>query len=226
LSIRSEPSKLKLLTLWRAWEDRMDVHKNAPLTPAGREIMVRRVVAGQTAKAVAASFGVCVKTVNKWVARFQAQGAAGLLDRSSRPLRLRRPTAIATIERIAALRRQRWTGKQITREVGVAPATVSRVLARLGLNQLSALQPAAPVVRYERQHPGEMIHLDIKKLGRFDRVGHRITGDRTGQSNSRGIGWEFVHICIDDASRIAFPQIMPDERKESATAFLKAARAY
>jgi transposase InsO family protein len=204
----------------------MDVHKNAPLTPAGREIMVGRVIAGQSAKVVAASFGVCVKTVNKWVQRFQAQGAAGLVDRSSRPHRLRRPTAPSTIERIAELRRQRCTGKQIAKQVGVSPATVSRVLARLGLNKLSALEPAAPVVRYEREHPGEMIHLDIKKLGRFDRVGHRITGDRTGQSNSRGIGWEFVHVCIDDASRIAFSQIMPDERKESATAFLKAAIAY
>ena len=204
----------------------MDVHKNAPLTPAGRETMVGRVIAGQTAKAVAASFGVCVKTVNKWLERFQAQGAAGLVDRSSRPHRLRRPTAAPTIERIAQLRRQRCTGKQIAREVGVSPATVSRVLARLGLNKLSALEPAEPVVRYERAHPGEMIHLDIKKLGRFDRVGHRITGDRTGQSNSRGIGWEFVHVCIDDASRIAFSQIMPDEKKESATAFLTAAIAY
>src|SRR4029079_17657124 len=94
------------------------------------------------------------------------------------------------------------------------------------LNQLSALEPAAPVIRYERKTPGEMIHLDIKKLGRFDRVGHRITGDRTGQSNSRGIGWEFVHVAIDDASRLAFSQIRPDEKKESATAFLKAAVAY
>jgi transposase InsO family protein len=204
----------------------MDVHKNAPLTPAGRETMVSRVIAGQAAKAVAASFGVCVKTVNKWVKRFRAEGAAGLIDRSSRPRRLRQPTAASTIERIAELRRQRWTGKQIAQQVGVSPATVSRVLARLGLNRLNALEPAAPVVRYERAQPGEMIHLDIKKLGRFDRVGHRITGDRTGQSNSRGIGWEFVHVCIDDASRIAFSQIMPDERQESATAFLKAAIAY
>ena len=204
----------------------MDVHKNAPLTPAGRERMVGRVIAGQSPKRVAAAFGVCIKRVNKWVKRFQAEGAAGLVDRSSRPHRFHRPIAAVIIERIVALRRQRWTGKQIAQTAGVSPATVSRVLARLGLNRLGALEPAAPVVRYERQHPGEMIHLDIKKLGRFDRVGHRITGDRTGQSNRRGIGWEFVHVCIDDASRLAFSQIMPDERKESATAFLKAAAAY
>jgi transposase InsO family protein len=204
----------------------MDVHKNAPLTPVGRETMVGRVIAGQTPKAVAAAFGVCLKTVDKWVARFRAEGPAGLADRSSRPHRLYRPTPAASVERIAELRRRRCTGKQIAQEVGVSPATVSRVLRRLGLNKLSALEPAAPVIRYERKTPGEMIHLDIKKLGRFDRVGHRITGDRTGQSNSRGIGWEFVHVSIDDASRLAFSQIMPDEKKQSATAFLKAAVAY
>ena len=204
----------------------MDVHKNAPLTPAGRETMVRRVLAGQPPKVVAAAFGVCLKTVNKWVKRFHGDGAAGLVDRSSRPHRCYRPTPEAVTGRIAELRRQRCTGKQIAHEVGVSPATVSRVLKRLGLNKLSALEPAEPVRRYQRQHPGEMIHLDIKKLGRFERIGHRITGDRTGQSNSRGIGWEFVHVCIDDASRLAFSQIMPDEKKESATAFLKAAVAY
>jgi transposase InsO family protein len=204
----------------------MDVHKNAPLTPAGRELMVRRVLLGQTPKAVATAFGVCPKTVNKWVVRFRAEGAAGLLDRSSRPHRFYRPTAETTAAHIAQLRRQRWTGTQIAQHTGVSPATVSRVLRRLGLNKLSALEPAEPVRRYQRQQPGEMIHLDIKKLGRFERVGHRITGDRTGQSNSRGIGWEFVHVCVDDASRIAFLQIMPDEKKRSAVAFLKAALAY
>ncbi|HUC09595.1 MAG TPA: leucine zipper domain-containing protein, partial [Stellaceae bacterium] len=151
----------------------MDVHKNAPLTPAGREMMVRRVLAGQTPKAVATAFGICVKTVNKWLARFQAERTAGLIDRSSRPHRLYRPTPQAIVERIERLRRQRWTGKQIAQEVGVAPATVSRVLQRLGLSRMRDLEPAPPVHRYERQEPGEMIHLDTKKLGRFERVGHR-----------------------------------------------------
>ena len=118
------------------------------------------------------------------------------------------------------------TGKHIAKEVGVSPATVSRVLKRAGLSRLKDIEPAEPVRRYERENPGDMIHIDIKKLGRFERVGHRITGDRTGQSNSRGVGWEFVHVCIDDASRIAFSQILPNERKESAVAFLKAALAY
>ena len=209
----------------------MDIHKNARLTPAGREGMVRRVVeGGQTAKAISEAVGVCPRTVRKWVDRFRAEGIAGLRDRSSRPRRLRRPTSAATAARIEALRRQRWTGAQIARETGVSKATVSRILRRLGLNRLKALAPAEPVRRYQREHPGELIHIDIKKLGRIDGIGHRITGDRTRQSSRRGrgkgLGWEFVHVCIDDASRIAFAQVMPDEKKESATAFLKAAVAY
>lgn len=205
----------------------MDVHKNARLTPAGREIMVRRVIeGGQTPKALSAAVGVCPRTVRKWVKRFRAEGLAGLQDRSSRPHRVRRPTPPETIARIEKLRRQRWTGVQIARETGVSKATVSRILRRLGLNRVRALDPVEPIRRYQREHPGELIHIDIKKLGRFDRIGHRITGDRTGQSNSRGIGWEFVHVCIDDASRIAFAQVMPDETKQSAIAFLKAALAY
>jgi transposase InsO family protein len=204
----------------------MNIHQNARLTRHGRERIVHLARSGQTPNAIATTVGVCPRTVCKWLKRFQLEGPAGLVDRSSRPRRLHRPTPAASVERIAALRRQRWTGKQIAQAVGVSPATVSRVLRRLGLNKLSALEPVAPVIRYERQTPGEMIHLDIKKLGRFDRVGHRITGDRTGQSNGRGIGWEFVHVAIDDASRLAFSQILPDEKKKSATAFLKAAVAY
>ena len=209
----------------------MGIHKNAPLTPSGREVLVRRVVEdGQTPKAVATAFGVCVKTVHKWVARFRSEGPAGLADRSSRPRRSPRRTPAALAARIEELRRERWAGARIARTLGVSPSTVFRVLGRLGLNRLKALEPARPVRRYERETPGEMIHIDIKKLGRFSRVGHRITGDRTGQSNERGrgqgVGWEFVHVAIDDHSRIAFAQVRADERKESATAFLKAALAY
>jgi transposase InsO family protein len=169
---------------------------------------------------------VCVKTVRKWVARHGAEGAGGLGDRSSRPHRLHRPTPQAVIEQVEQLRRQRYTGKQIAADLRISPATVSRVLRRLGLNRLSALEPAQPVRRYEREHPGELIHIDIKKLGKFNQIGHRITGDRRGQSNSRGVGWEYVHVCIDDASRIAYADIKKDERKGSAVAFLKAAVAY
>ena len=110
------------------------------------------------------------------------------------------------------LRRDRRTGQQIAAEVAVSAATVSRVLRRLGLNRLKALDPAPPIRRYERDNPGELLHIDIKKLGRFERPGHRVTGDRTAHSNSRGVGWEYVHVCVDDASRVAFVQILPDEK--------------
>ncbi len=215
----------------------MNIHKNARLTPLGRERLVRLIESGQTPQAAARAAGVCPQaaaraagvcpqTARKWWKRFRAEGVAGLQDRSSRPHRLNRPTPEPIVAQIEALRRQRWTGQQIAAQTGVSPATVSRILKRLGLNRIAALEPAEPVRRYERETPGELIHIDIKKLGRFEHVGHRITGDRTGQSNNRGVGWEFVHICIDDASRVAFSQILPDEKKESAVAFLKAAVAY
>jgi transposase InsO family protein len=204
----------------------MDIHKNARLTPHGRERLVKMVLSGQTPPAVATAGGVCPRTVRKWVARYTAHGRDGLQDRSSRPHRLRQPTPQPVIDRIESLRRQRRPGKEIAAQLGVSAATVSRVLKRLGLNKLSALEPAEPPRRYQREQPGEMIHIDIKKLGKFDQIGHRITGDRTGQSNSRGIGWEFVHVCIDDTSRVAFSRIMTSERKACAVAFLKAAVAY
>jgi len=152
---------------------------------------------------------------------------AGLQDRSSRPRRLRRPTPQAVVEQIERLRRQRWTGKRIAAETGVSPATVGRVLRRLGLNTLSALEPAEPIRRYERDNPGELIHIDIKKLGRIGSVGHRITGRQPGVINRHlGVGWEYVHVCIDDASRVAFVQIMANQRKESSVTFLEAAVTY
>ena len=204
----------------------MNIHKNARLTPLSRAEVVRRVVVeGQSRKTVASAFGVEVKTVSKWVLRFAAEGLEGLRDRSSRPHRLYRSTSQEIVGKVEVLRRQRWTGKQIAAELGISPATVSRILKRLGLNRIAALEPAEPVRRYERERPGELIHIDIKKLGRFERVGHRITGDRR-RGQSRGAGWEFVHVAIDDASRLAFSQILPDEKKASAVAFLEAAIAY
>jgi transposase InsO family protein len=203
----------------------MNIHKNARLTPHGRELIVRQIESGQTPEAAARAAGVCPRTARKWWARFKVEGVEGLRDRSSRPHRLRQPTPAAIVEKVEVLRRQRFTGKQIAAELGISPATVSRILERLGLNRLAALEPAEPVRRYEREHPGELIHIDIKKLGRFERIGHRITGDRR-QGETRGAGFEFVHVSIDDASRLAFSQILPDERKESAVAFLAAAVAY
>jgi transposase InsO family protein len=213
----------------------MNLHRNARTTPASRAEMVRRVVVEDQAPAgVGKAFGVELKTVKKWIARFEAEGPVGLEDRSSRPTRLRNPTPPETVEQIIALRRQRLPGKQIAAETGVSRSTVSRILRAVRLSRARDLDPPAPVVRYERERPGELIHLDIKKLGRFEQVGHRITGDRTRQSSSRGnrggkawgAGWEYVHVCIDDASRIAFSQIHPDEKKESAIACLEAALAY
>jgi len=204
----------------------MNVHKNAPLTPKGREAMVRSVVDGGLSRADAADqFNTTPKTVAKWVKRFRAEGVAGLRDRSSRPHSSPSQTPPATCTAVVGLRRQRHTGQQIAAEVKVSPATVSRILRRLGLSRIRDLEPPEPVRRYEREHPGELIHIDIKKLGRFVRPGHRITGDRQ-KGESRGAGHEFVHVAIDDASRLAFSLIRPDEKKESAIVFLEAAVTY
>lgn len=146
-------------------------------------------------------------------------------DRSSRPKLIPTQTAEALAERIITHRRQRLCGRHIAELAGVSPATVSRVLRRAGLSRLKDLNPAEPVVRYAYKEPGGLIHLDIKKLGRFERVGHRITGDRAGQSNARGADWEFVHVCIYDASRIAVTGIFPDEKAVSAIAAMRSAVA-
>jgi transposase InsO family protein len=203
----------------------MGVHKNARLTPLGRAELVRRVlVEDQAPSAVAEDMGVCERTVRKWIKRYEVGGETGLADRPSRPHRSPNQTPPEIEARVAELRRQRWTGEQIAAELGISKTTVFRILGRLGLNRLKALEPAEPVRRYERDAAGELIHIDIKKLGRIGVIGHRITGDRA--TRVRGIGWEFVHVCIDDASRVAFAQVLPNERKASAVAFLKAAVAY
>ena len=203
----------------------MNIHKNARTTRYSRAEMVRRVSdLRETPKAVATAFGVSERTVHKWLARHRTEGLAGLADRSSRPRRMPAATPTGIIAQITALRRQRITGKQVAKMLAVSAATVSRVLRKARLSRLRDLDPPVPVHRYERQHPGELIHIDVKKLGRFEKVGHRITGDKS--SRHKRAGWEFVHVCIDDASRIAFSQILPDEKKETATAFLEAAVAY
>jgi transposase InsO family protein len=205
----------------------MDVHNNARLTPKGREAMVRAVVDQRLTSAEAARrFNTTAKTVAKWVRRFREAGVAGLSDRSSRPLLSPSQTPLATCEAVERLRRERRTQEHIAREIGLSKATVPRILARRGLSLLSALEPKEPRPRYERETPGEIVHIDIKKLGRFEKTGHRITGDRHGQSNSRGVGWEFAHVAVDDHSRVARIDIFKDEKKESAIAFLKATVAY
>jgi transposase InsO family protein len=170
--------------------------------------------------------GVSARTGSKWRRRYGEEGLSGLQDRPSRPKSSPAKTPAGVEARIIALRRQRRIYARIAAELGVARATVGRILARHGLNRWRDLVPAEPARRYERAKPGEMIHIDIKKLGRFNKIGHRITGDRHRHGNSRGAGWEFVHVCVDDHSRLGFADVMADERKESAVAFLKAAVAW
>src|SRR6476469_70228 len=192
-------------------EDRMNTHKNARLTPKGREDMVRAVVDCGLSKAAAArQFNTTPKTVAKWVARYKAEGVVGLRDRSSKPLSSPSQISLATADAVEILRRQRRTQEHIADELAISKASVSRILGRRGLSLLSSLEPQEPRPRYEREKPGEIIHIDIKKLGRFNAIGHRITGDRRSQSNNRGVGWEFAHIAIDDHSRVATAAIFPD----------------
>ena len=204
----------------------MNIHKNARLTPRGREILISRLERGEHPLDVATAMGASVSTVYKWWRRYRTEGLGGLLDRSSRPNASPNRTPDDVETKVIGLRKERRIYHRIAAEVGVSRATVGRILTRHGLNRWRDLEPAQPVRRYERDHPGEMIHIDIKKLGRFNRIGHRITKDRTGQSSSRGIGWEFVHVGIDDHSRLGFADIMPDEKKHSAVAFLEAAVAW
>lgn len=209
----------------------MNTHKNAHLTAKGREAMVRAVVDDDmSAAAVARQFRTTPKTVAKWVKRFREHGVDGLHDRSSRPHSSPSQTPVATCDHVETLRRDRYTQDQIAAATGLSRATVSRILKRAGLSLLACLEPKPERPRYERATPGEIIHIDIKKLGRFNRPGHRVTGDRTRQSNQRANGtapgWEYVHVAIDDHSRVAYSDIFPDELKESAVAHLKATVEY
>jgi len=198
----------------------MDIHKNARTTPRGRMLMVERLQAGWSVVQVAQAGGVAPRTVRKWRDRFAAGGQAALQDRSSRPHHSPTRTSQALGDDIERLRRERCSGPAIARKLAIPRSTVGVVLRRRGLGRLAALQAKPEIIRYERDKPGELIHLDIKKLGRIDGIGHRITGNRQGQSNKRGTGWEYLHVAIDDASRLAYTELLPDERKHSATDFL------
>lgn len=204
----------------------MNLHKHARLTPRGRALLVERVLEhGLRVEEAAHAVGVSVRTAYKWLRRFREEGAAGLLDRSSRPHRCPHATAEAIAQQVMAHRRERWTYRQIAQHLALAVSTVARLVKRAGLHRLAELEPARPANRYEYPAPGDLLHLDIKKLGRFWRPGHRVTGDR--QRASDGAGWEFVHVAIDDASRVAFGTLEPDERGHSACrALLKALRYY
>jgi transposase InsO family protein len=203
----------------------MDLHQNARLTLRSREALALRVVTEKvTLKAAAAAFNVSAKTARKWVRRYQAQQRPGLYDLSSRPRCSPRRTAAELVEHVLQLRRQRWTGVRIAQTTGLSRATVSRILRRHKLNRSRDLEPLVPVRRYEHPHPGDLLHLDTKKLARIAKPGHRLTGDP--RDETRGAGWEMLHVAIDDHSRIAFSQFQPDERAPSTVAFLHAAVAY
>jgi transposase InsO family protein len=202
----------------------MDIHKNARLTLIRREQLAQAVVVQKmTLQAAARSFHVCARTAAKWTHRYQKEGLAGLHDRSSRPHRSPRRTGEALAERVEQLRRQRFTGYHIAQSTGLSRATVSRILRRLGLNRMRDLEPAVPLIRYEHPAPGDLLHLDIKQLGRFAGVVSRPDGRRRGTLHR---GWEYVHVAIDDHSRIAFSQILPRFDAACAIAFLRASVAY
>ncbi len=202
----------------------MNIHKNASMTPKGRAHLIREIDR-LGLKPAAAAAGLSPRTARKWQRRYGAEGAAGLLDRSSRPLRCPRRSDATKIERAVALRRnQRLTYERIAERVGLSRSAVARACKAAGVAHLTALQDAVPVRRYERQKAGELLHLDTKKLARFDKPGHRVTGDRT--QNTPRAGWQALHVAIDDHSRVGFSLMLADETAKSACAFLLAALRY
>jgi len=196
-------------------------HKNARLAPAGRLCLVQAIAGGEPVAHVARRFALSARTVWKWWGRYQAEGEAGLVDRSSRPHRLARQLPRARRRQILRARRKRWSSLQIAQHFQLPLSTVVTVQRRLGLNRLSRLEPMRPVIRYEKPRPGDLVHVDVKKLGRIGRVGHRIHGDR--RTRVRGIGWEYVHVAVDDCSRVSYVEVLGDETGETTAAFLRRA---
>jgi transposase InsO family protein len=213
----------------------MKLHANAALTVNGRRTLVRRVVFEQwTLTSAAAAAEVSVRCARKWVGRYLAEGEPGLLDRSSAPHRQPLRTDELRVQAIAALRRLRFTGPEVAEILGMAPSTVSGILTRIGLGRLGRLG-LEPAERYERERPGELIHIDVKKLGRIHGgAGHRVTGTRRYNPTTTKLGgtrrglvrWEFVHIAIDDCTRLAYAEVLPDETATTAIAFLRRAIAF
>jgi transposase InsO family protein len=196
------------------------------LNAAGRQLLVDRVrEEGWTVAEAAEAAGCSERTAFKWLARFDLEGHAGLLDRSSAPASSPTRIAQAVIDVVEQLRRQnRWSAPRIAEQLVMAVSTVSLLLVRLELNRLSKIDPPEPPNRYERRHPGELLHVDVKKLGRFDRPGHRVTGDR--RQRNRRAGWEFVHVCVDDTSRLAYVEILETEQAHDVAGFLDRAIAF
>ncbi len=203
----------------------MNIHKNARLTFARRLEMVQDVVDRKLTLAAAAErHGVSVPTVRKWVGRYLARGEGGLRDASSRPQASPRAIAPATALAIVELRRRFLTHARIARTLRVSASTVGRVLRRAGLARWGDLAPSEPVVRYEHAHPGDLVHIDTKKLGRIERMSHRVTGDR--RDSVDGAGWEYLFVAVDDHARLGFTQMKPNERTSCACAFLRATAKY
>ena len=213
----------------------MKLHANSR-TPNSRRLLVRRIEdEGWALTPAAEAAGVSARTARKWLGRWRAEGEEGLLDRSSAPRR--RPTRLPAdrLEAIEALRRLRMTAAEIAEVLGMALSTVSRWLKRIGLGRRGALAPPEAPNRYERKRPGELVHVDVKKLARISAkgAGHRVTGNRRsqfsqgpGQERRRVTGWGFVHVCVDDATRLAYVEVLPDEKGATAAGFLRRSVAW
>jgi transposase InsO family protein len=203
----------------------MKLHANARTCPHSRRLAVERVeLQGWTLAAAAEAAGVSVRTLSKWRRRFRLEGELGLLDRSSAPGSVPARTGEERVALIAALRRLRMTGAEIAETLAMPASTVSGILTRIGLGKLWRLEPVEAANRYERQRPGELVHVDVKKLGRIGRPGHRVNGDR--RTRARGVGWEYVHVAIDDATRIPYVEVLDDEKAQTAVGFLRRALAH
>src|SRR3954451_16395399 len=200
----------------------MKIHANAPLGPKGRERMVLRVLEqGWSLAAAAEAAGVSERTCSKWVARYRWHGSDGLLDRSSAPITIPHRTPEEFVAAIAALRSLRMTGAEIAMCLGMALSTVSAVLSRIGLGKLSRLEPREPPNRYQRRRAGELLHIDVKKLGRIPSGGgHRYRGRAPGRHHGKGGGWDYVHVCVDDATRLAYVEMLDDEQASTVIGFL------
>jgi transposase InsO family protein len=203
-----------------AW---MNIHKNARLTPYRRAELVQRAGRGERVTALAQELGISLRTARKWRARYRAEGAAGLHDRSSRPHASPRQTAAAVALGMKVLRLQRWTCGQIADAVGVSATTAARILRRAGLSRRGRLGAPPLVQRYEHPRPGDLLHLDTKKLGRIGGLGHRITGRVGNVNRHKGIGWDVLHIAIDDHSRVAYVELLADDQGVTVAGFLRRA---
>jgi transposase InsO family protein len=211
----------------------MKLHANAATCPKSRLKIVGRALDGEAREKIAAEYEISTRTVAKWVERYRAEGEIGLVDRSSAPGSVPHRTREDRVQAIAALRRLRMTGAEIAMCLGMPLSTVSAVLTRIGLGKLSRLEPPEPPNRYERARPGELIHVDVKKLGVINGAGHRVNGRRSSQNVTRrgrrqgkAPGWEFVHVCVDDATRLAYVEVLSDEQGTTAAGFLRRAVAF